>query len=149
MQLHLLDPIPTPLGTRVVVPPPALDDALRKSHVPQPAEAAHPLKLGGGLGPLLWQDGPASVGQLGERLALDSNTLSPLLKRLEAEGLVARTRDTTDERTVVVSLTAAGARLEQDAKHGPEAICAAAGTSRRGQEQLVATLQELSARLES
>lgn len=57
----------------------------------------------------LWDsDGPVGVSDLGARLHLDSGTLTPLLKRLEAAGLVTRTRDTEDERRVRISLTPAG-----------------------------------------
>jgi DNA-binding MarR family transcriptional regulator len=62
---------------------------------------------------VLWQDPdrPRSIGELGERLHLDSGTLTPLLKRLTAAGYVARTRDTEDERRVLVTLTAEGLAL--------------------------------------
>ena len=60
---------------------------------------------------VLWQNDHLSVGEIGARLFLDSGTLTPLLKRLEARGLVARRRDPKDERAVRVSLTPAGRRL--------------------------------------
>jgi len=60
----------------------------------------------------LWQQEPLSVTALGDRLALDSGTLSPLLRRLDAAGLVERRRSATDERSVLVHLTAAGRELE-------------------------------------
>lgn len=59
----------------------------------------------------LWERAPRSVGGLGEALGLDSGTLTPLLKRLEASGFVTRTRDARDERRVLVGLTPAGAEL--------------------------------------
>lgn len=59
----------------------------------------------------LWERAPRSVGELGEALGLDSGTLTPLLKRLQAGGLVTRTRDARDERRVLVGLTPAGAEL--------------------------------------
>ncbi|WP_319804471.1 MarR family winged helix-turn-helix transcriptional regulator [Nocardioides malaquae] len=60
----------------------------------------------------LWDsDGPVGVGDLGQRLHLDSGTLTPLLKRLEAAGLVTRTRDDVDERRVLVALTDAGRQM--------------------------------------
>ena len=59
---------------------------------------------------------------LGERLHLDSGTLTPLLKRLEARGLVTRTRDSADERRVLVSLTDAGRALREAALPIPERI---------------------------
>lgn len=57
---------------------------------------------------VLWADDEITVSALGERLKLDSGTLSPLLKRLEAQGLVTRQRSEVDERVVVVRLTEAG-----------------------------------------
>lgn len=56
----------------------------------------------------LWHDGEMTVGQLGDRLSLDTNTLTPLLKRLEAMGLVTRRRAREDERRVMIALTAEG-----------------------------------------
>ncbi|GLK48798.1 MarR family transcriptional regulator [Brevundimonas intermedia] len=60
---------------------------------------------------LLWREDDQTVGRLGERLFLESNTLTPLIKRLEAAGLVARARDVADERVVRVRLTDAGRAL--------------------------------------
>jgi MarR family transcriptional regulator, organic hydroperoxide resistance regulator len=71
---------------------------------------------------VLWERQPATVTGLGERLHLDSGTLSPLLKRLEAAGLVVRTRSQEDERSVEVSLTAAGVALRRRAKDVPARI---------------------------
>lgn len=64
---------------------------------------------------LLWREDDQTVGRLGERLFLESNTLTPLIKRLEAAGLVARARDAADERVVRVRLTEAGRALSADA----------------------------------
>ena len=61
---------------------------------------------------LLWETDHQTVGQLGSRLALDSGTLSPLLKRLTAAGLVTRHRRVEDERSVSIALTDAGRALE-------------------------------------
>jgi MarR family transcriptional regulator, organic hydroperoxide resistance regulator len=68
---------------------------------------------------LLWQGGPRPVKDLGAALHLDSGTLSPLLKRLEAAGLVRRERQPGDERSVLVSLTEAGRDLERTARDIP------------------------------
>jgi DNA-binding MarR family transcriptional regulator len=64
---------------------------------------------------LLWEEDGQTVGQLGARLALDSGTLSPLLKRLTAAGLVTRHRRADDERSVAIRLTEAGRALEAPA----------------------------------
>ena len=71
---------------------------------------------------VLWEASPRTVGALGEALDLESSTLTPLLKRLEAQGLVARTRDPEDERRVIVALTEAGAALRDQAKAVPEQL---------------------------
>src|SRR2546429_4717451 len=68
---------------------------------------------------VLWQRGPQPVKALGQALALDSGTLSPLLKRLEAAGLIRRERQAGDERSVLVTLTHAGAELEAPARDIP------------------------------
>jgi DNA-binding MarR family transcriptional regulator len=61
----------------------------------------------------LWEEDGQTVGRLGEKLFLESNTLTPILKKLEAMGYVKRRRDPGDERQVKVSLTEAGRRLRQ------------------------------------
>jgi MarR family transcriptional regulator, organic hydroperoxide resistance regulator len=61
----------------------------------------------------LWEEDNQTVSSLGEKMFLESNTLTPLLKKLEAMGYVRRQRDTADERQVVVSLTDAGRRLRE------------------------------------
>ena len=71
---------------------------------------------------LLWRDDGQTVGQLGERLFLESNTLTPLIKRLEAAGLVTRVRDKADERVVRVSLTEAGRALAVEAACLPQSV---------------------------
>ena len=73
---------------------------------------------------VLWeQDGP-TVSELGERLSLDSGTLTPLLKRMEAAGLVQRQRDPQDERRVRIALTSAGQALRAQAEPIPACILA-------------------------
>ena len=62
---------------------------------------------------VLWENDGISIGELGERLFLDSGTLSPLLKKLEADNLVKRYRDAQDERVVKVKLTPHGRALEE------------------------------------
>ena len=74
---------------------------------------------------LLWESDHQTVGQLGARLALDSGTLSPLLKRLEHQGLIRRDRGTDDERTVWISPTAAGAALESRVADLPQRLACA------------------------
>jgi MarR family transcriptional regulator, organic hydroperoxide resistance regulator len=75
----------------------------------------------------LWERAPRSVKDLSEALALDPGTLSPLLKRLEAAGLVTRARDRADERVLAVTLTEDGRRLREQAERVPPAIVARLG----------------------
>lgn len=97
----------------------------------------------------LWEsDAPQTVGELGRRLRLDSGTLTPLLKRLEADGLVTRTRDAADERRVLVEVTDAGRALRRDACDVPQRIAtafdgdmAAIADLKRRVDQLVAALE--------
>ncbi|MDQ8001530.1 MAG: MarR family transcriptional regulator [Bordetella sp.] len=77
----------------------------------------------------LWEEDGPMVSALGERLSLDSGTLTPLLKRLEANGLVARVRDVADERRVHITLTAAGRRLKGRAAGVPACLLAASECS--------------------
>ena len=71
---------------------------------------------------VLWEDSRLTVSQLGDRLHLDSGTLSPLLKRLEAAGFVERRRAEADERSVEVSLTKKGLALRSKARTVPATI---------------------------
>ena len=75
----------------------------------------------------LWERSPRSVKDLSSALALDPGTLSPLLKRLEAAGLITRRRDPADERVLAVTLTEAGRRLRAEAEKVPPAIVARLG----------------------
>ena len=76
---------------------------------------------------VLWVHGDLPVKKLGEHLRLDSGTLSPLVKRLEAAGLVTRERSAHDERSVQVRLTGQGAALRERALEVPRRIAAATG----------------------
>jgi DNA-binding MarR family transcriptional regulator len=75
----------------------------------------------------LWQHAPLSVKDLGALLQLDSGTLSPLLKRLQASGLVHREREARDERSVLISLTDEGRALRADAERIPHQVVARLG----------------------
>lgn len=75
----------------------------------------------------LWEETPRTASRLGHALALDPATLSPLLKRLEAAGLVVRERDSRDERQLAVRLTEKGAALRTEAEKVPAAVAARLG----------------------
>lgn len=98
---------------------------------------------------VLWEDQPRSVRELGEELGLDSGTLSPLLKRLEALKLVERRRSAEDERRVEVFLTDSGAALSAKSSAIPQQLADAAGLSAAELDQLRETLGRLTAALHS
>jgi len=78
---------------------------------------------------VLWERDGLPVKDIGERLFLDSGTLTPLLKRLEAAELIKRTRGTEDERQVLIALTSRGQGLREKARAVPHAILAASACS--------------------
>ena len=95
----------------------------------------------------LWEEDGLSVSQLGERLRLDSGTLTPLLKRLEAQGLVSRLRAVEDERRVHLMLTPAGRKLRARAEKVPGCILEASQCSLAELGQLTRQVQSLRDRL--
>ena len=94
---------------------------------------------------VLWEEQPQTVGKIGERLYLDSGTLTPLLKRMEGAGLVTRLRDPKDERRVMVGLTPEGIALRDRALHVPATI--ANGRTPDGIDELRENVQKLVAML--
>lgn len=97
----------------------------------------------------LWEQDGATVSALGERLSLDSGTLTPLLKRLETHGLVARLRDGADERRVHITLTTAGRQLKAQAAKVPGCLIAASQCSIAELVQLTRQLQALRDRIKA
>jgi MarR family transcriptional regulator, organic hydroperoxide resistance regulator len=91
---------------------------------------------------VLWEQDGVSVKEIGDRLFLDSGTLTPLLKRMEMAGLVKRTRSSQDERQVIVALTPQGEGLKEKARNLPLSILAA---SRCSVAELVALKNEVEA----
>jgi MarR family transcriptional regulator, organic hydroperoxide resistance regulator len=96
---------------------------------------------------VLWEGDGLMVSELGQRLSLDSGTLTPLLKRLESAGLVSRLRDAADERRVHIHLTAAGRRLKARAAKFPACVLAASQCSIPELLQLTAQVRALRERL--
>ena len=76
---------------------------------------------------VLWEQDGQTVNQIGKQLHLDSGTLTPMLKRLEAAGIVRRQRDTQDERQVRISLTAKGSGLKEQAAEARRGVACATG----------------------
>lgn len=95
----------------------------------------------------LWEEDGQTVGAIGQRLFLESNTLTPLLKRLEALGHVTRTRAAHDERQVVIRLTEQGRALRQLATEVPPCIVDAMGLDLGTVERLKDDLVDLRERL--
>jgi DNA-binding MarR family transcriptional regulator len=86
---------------------------------------------------------PVSVGVLGGRLGMDTGTITPLVKRLEAAGFVSRTRDPSDERRVLVDLTKSGRKLEADVRGVTDKIKSACQLTDSGVDKLRRTLEAL------
>lgn len=91
---------------------------------------------------VLWEKDGLMVSELGERLYLDSGTLTPLLKRLESSGLISRIRAVEDERRVHITLTAAGRKLKARAARIPGCILSASQCSI---PELIALTQQVQA----
>lgn len=96
---------------------------------------------------VLWEQNDLSVSQLGERLFLDSGTLTPLLKRLQSAGLIERQRDDADERRVRVRLTPKGHGLRQQAEVIPKHISCAVACDLAEISRLTQELKALRERL--
>ena len=77
----------------------------------------------------LWEQDKQTVGALGRQVQLESNTLTPLLKRLEERGLITRTRSAADERQVNITLTDPGRALQTRAAHIPACVLEKSGLS--------------------
>jgi DNA-binding MarR family transcriptional regulator len=98
---------------------------------------------------VLWEHGPQSVKELGRSLRLDSGTLSPLLKRLETANLVRRERSKTDERSVTVHLTTAGAALREEALAVPLQVRSSIGLDAEEVRALRRSLDTVTAALDA
>ncbi|HEX7888018.1 MAG TPA: MarR family transcriptional regulator [Ramlibacter sp.] len=96
---------------------------------------------------VLWEGDGLMVSELGQRLYLDSGTLTPLLKRLESAGLVSRLRDVADERRVHIHLTSAGRRLKAKAAKVPACVLAASQCSLPELKQITDQVRLLRERL--
>jgi MarR family transcriptional regulator, organic hydroperoxide resistance regulator len=96
---------------------------------------------------VLWDKDNITLSAIGEQLHLDSATLTPLLKRLEAQELLHRNRSGTDERQVYISLSEAGRQLQLKAKDLPHAVLCASDCSLQELEGIKLQLDILRARL--
>jgi len=98
---------------------------------------------------ILWEDAPCAVSHIGERAQLASNTLTPLLKRLEQTGLVQRVRSSEDERVVNISLTPAGRALQQKCACIPTQLLERMGYSSQDALKLKKQLDSLLSHLQA
>lgn len=96
----------------------------------------------------LWAGDAVTVGQIGERLGLDTNTLTPLLKRLEAMGMLTRRRSAEDERRVIVALTDKGRALRGEAAEVVRCVADAVGMPREDIARLTRDVRALRESLE-
>lgn len=94
---------------------------------------------------VLWERGSVPVRELGAALHLDYGTLTPLLKRLEAHGIVRRERSASDERSVLITLTEQGTALQDRARSVPALAGNATAMERAELDQLLALLRKLTA----
>ena len=97
----------------------------------------------------LWEEDELTVSEISSRLLTDPGSMTPLLKRLEAEGLLSRTRSREDERVVVVKLTDAGRALQEKAKDVPQCILGASGMALEQLRKLQGDLIALRANLQT
>ena len=95
----------------------------------------------------LWDTGKLSAGSLGERVALDSGTLAPLVRKLKSRGLVERNRNPLDERSVLIALTSRGASLAKRARSVNEQVACATQFTEAQIETLTRSLRRLRASL--
>ena len=96
---------------------------------------------------VLWEVGQITVKELGERLYLDSGTLTPVLKKLEAKGYINRVRSEVDERSVVISLTEVGWSLQEQAGQIPMQLSACVVLTEEERAQLRALLTKMLAHM--
>lgn len=92
---------------------------------------------------VLWEEQNINVKDLGERLYLDSGTLTPLLKKLEAKGYINRRRSKEDERSLIISITEKGADLKEKAVVVPQKVGACVGIEPDKAMELYTTLYRL------
>lgn len=98
---------------------------------------------------VLWETDGLTVSTLGERLSLDSGTLTPLLKRLEAAGWLTRQRSSVDERRVHVWLSPAGKQLQGQAAHIPGCVATQSGLTLKEVRALKQQINQLRSSLQS
>ncbi|MDU4891543.1 MAG: MarR family transcriptional regulator [Clostridium sp.] len=92
---------------------------------------------------VLWEKEQMTVKEIGQRLHLDSGTLTPLLKKLEQRGLITRHRDVNDDRVVIVNLTEEGIKLKSEILDVPGEVFCKMNISKNQAEELMHNLENL------
>lgn len=92
---------------------------------------------------VLWETDSVPVSRITQRLFLNTNTVTPILKRMEAQGLITRQRAASDERKVIISLTPQGRQLEAAAAAIPEQLVASLVSAEIDAEELLALKEQL------
>ena len=98
---------------------------------------------------VLWENDSMPVNTIAKKLILNTNTITPLLKRMEAQGIVKRTRSDEDERKVTVSLTDKGQQLRNQAAEIPEKLAAQLDTDKISVEELIDLREKLNRLIDS
>lgn len=91
----------------------------------------------------LWRKQQSTIKEIGEALSLDTGTLTPLLKRMEAAGLIERHRDTEDERVVNIHITQAGKAIQEKAACVPESLLTASAMNEEELDEINSTIMHL------
>jgi DNA-binding MarR family transcriptional regulator len=86
---------------------------------------------------VLWEHGPRTVNEISSRLILNTNTLTPLLKRMMSQGIITRRRSEKDERKVIVELTDKGAEMEHEAAAIPQKLASGVMSEGLGMEDII------------
>ena len=97
---------------------------------------------------VMWEKKQVNVKELGEKLLLDSGTLTPVLKKLEHKGYITRERSKTDERNLIVRVTDKGMALEDEALFVPKQMACSLALTKEESETLYALLHKLLAHME-
>jgi len=92
---------------------------------------------------VLWEEKKCNVTELGQKLYLDSGTLTPLLKKLEGKGYITRAREASDERCLSVSLTDEGEKLQHMAANVPKSMASCVNLSKEEAKTLYCTLYKI------
>ena len=86
---------------------------------------------------VLWEKDQITVNEISQKLILNTNTTTPLLKRMEAQGLISRTRSKSDDRKVIISLTEAGMALKEQAVRVPEELISRVSSQEINMEEML------------